>query len=144
MIIEAHEILRLIIEIELLKHLCQQIDCLILRYHVQAELQILLQIGILITLIVLKHVLLRLILVVKVLMLLLMMIDAVIVMFILGFILHMVKTILYSEILLWILILNVCLFIELLQVNLALLINFCTVFVDLKSRILVIDSKQFK
>ena len=81
--------------------------------------------------------------VVKVLMLLLVMVDAVIVMFILGFILHMIKTILYSEILLWILILNVCFLIELFQVNLALLINFCTVFVDLESRILAIDGKQF-
>ena len=42
MIIGAHEILRLIIDVELLKHLCQQVNCLILRYHVQAELQILL------------------------------------------------------------------------------------------------------
>ena len=93
--------------------------------------------------VILKHVLLSLILIVEVLMLLLMMVDAVIVIVILGFILHMIKTILYSEILLWILVLNVCFLIELFQVNLALLINFCTVFVDLESRILAIDGKQF-
>ena len=33
---------------------------------------------------------------------------------------------------------------ELFQVNLALLINFCTVFVDLESRILAVDGKQLK
>lgn len=93
--------------------------------------------------VILKHVLLSLILIVEVLMLLLMMVDAVIVIVILGFILHIVKAILYAQVLLLILILGVCLFVELFQVNLALLIDFCAVFVYLESRTLVIDDEQF-